>query len=360
MFEFFILIIIVIIFLYLKKNKGSRSENISNHNLNSPIIKKVNNIFKSFNLNNFENSDIEKSIKEYEHTIKYYYIGTLDNGSKYALIIGLSDEWVNVLTLNRAKNSIYEKYGFSIKENRWSYGSKVLGASHFRKIIKNNLFEIKEKMKAQEIFRIEKENNKIIEIAREKKENEEIKRIEREEKFELERIQKYRKSIIESKFSGLKFSYNSNKNNYIKAQKDSEEHYYQISLENQTCNCEEFNIFNSKYEKYDIQRLCVHLNSIIKYRKLLKKNKNELEDFILENIKYNTLGVYIDRLLDDREFAIIVYRWTKDLFVVTPKTNKEGYLIVTWYYENNQWTSKGGGQKVNNQIVKTISNLFEK
>ena len=105
--------------------------------------------------------------------------------------------------------------------------------------------------------------------------------------------------------------------------------------------------------------MCEHLGDIIKYNRLLKKNRNKLEDIILENINGNTLGVYYDKLEDDREFAIVAIGRTRDLYVATPKTNKEGYLMVTWSYKDGQWNAKGGGKKINDQIMKTITNLFE-
>ena len=196
-------------------------------------------------------------------------------------------------------------------------------------------------------------------MAEEERENQEYERIEREQKAELIKIQKFRKPIFENHFKGLKFSYNSNKDKHIKAKKDCENHYCDINLEDQSCSCEDFKIFNSKYEKYDIRRLCKHLSYIIKDRGLLKRNKNELENFILENLYGNTLGIYFGKLEDDRDYAIIAYRWTKDLFVATPKTNKEGYLMVTWCFEDGQWVAKKGGKKVNNHILKTVVELFK-
>jgi len=197
MFWFFTSIIfLILVFLYLKKRKGRNiKKSVSNKSyviekkeysnidtskaFQQPFAKNANSpqksceIFKPLDRDSLGESSLENAIKIYDHTIAYYSIGELDSGTKYALIIGTSDEWVNVITLNWAKNTTYEVYGFSIKENRWSYGSKVLGAPQLREVIKNNLHEIKQKMKTQEAARKEKERKKKILAAEEEKERQE-------------------------------------------------------------------------------------------------------------------------------------------------------------------------------------------
>lgn len=215
-------------------------------------------------------------------------------------------------------------------------------------------------MKSQEAARTEKEKKKKLQIAQEAKEQKEYERIERERSIELNNIQKSRQPVIDNKFGGINFEYNSNKNNHLRAKNDCENHYYNISLENQTCSCDNFKSLNAKFEKFDIRRLCKHQWQIIKDRKLFKKNKNELEDFILENLFWNPSGIFRSRLEDDKEFAIISFYQRKELYVATPKTNKDGYLLVSWDYEKGEWSAKKGGKKVNDQVLQVIAELFDK
>lgn len=118
------------------------------------------NNFKSFDYDELGNSSLEQELKRYEYPIVAYFIGTLESGNRYAITVGTSDEWINVITYTRAKNPTYEDYGFSIIGTRWSYGSKVLGAPQIREVIKNNLPEIKAIMATQEDVRQKKESAK--------------------------------------------------------------------------------------------------------------------------------------------------------------------------------------------------------
>lgn len=380
-FVIILIIIFVVAFIYFQKskrqklqageveayvNKRHKSSNFHKKNISSQQTtkkkveqQKSEDIFKIFSADSLGNTPIENAIKRYNYDIAFYHIGKLESGANYALIIGTSDEWVNVITLNRTKEPQYEDYGYSITDNRWSYGRKVLGAPQFRDAIKSNLNEIKQKIATQEGARKEKENKKKIQATKEERESQEYKRLKHQEEAEQIRIQNYRKPIIKSMFRGINFEYNANKANHNRAKQECKDHYLAVNTEDQTCNCEDFKVFNSTHQKFDIRRLCYHLSNIIRYQNLLKRSKNELEHHILENLKGNTLGVYFGKLYDNRDFAIIAYGWTTDLFVATPKVTKGGYVTVTWSYKGDQWSSKNGGKKINEQILKTITEVFE-
>lgn len=315
-------------------------------------------IFKRMDINKLGDNPIEQAIKTYNHIIVAFHIGTLDNGNKYALLIGTSDEWVNVITYNKAKQPVYQDHGFSIKENRWSYGSKIIGAPQLRETIKNNFTEIKAIMKTQETVRKEKEKkHKLWEVEAEKasRENE---RKERKEQALFVRSQKTRQPIIEKHFIGLEFEYNANKKNHEYAKKDCENSCYAVDLKNQTCSCDDYLRKKSQYKLNDIRRLCRHLNEVIIDRKLLKKNKDSLKNFVLQNIKGNPLGIYFDKLDNEKPYAIVAYSWTRALFVATPKTNKDGFLMVYWRHENDEWTANKGGRIHNSQIGAKITDFF--
>jgi hypothetical protein len=362
MFWFFLSLVIVIIAVLLissKKKQASHNPSKNTPKIKTGKITQQTSIFGPLNSKNINNVQLEQALEAYNHTTVAVYIGTLDTGNQYALIIGTSDEWVNAMTYNWAKQPEYEVYGFSIKDNRWSYGSKVRGAPQLREIIKSNLHEIKSTMKTQEGARKEKERKYKIHAAEAEKEHQEYERREREEKAQLIKIQKSREPIVAKHFIGLEFEYNENKKKHESAQKDCLKHYYDIDLTTQTCSCKDFSLTTSKYKINDIRRLCRHLNDVIIGRELLKKHKDILKDFILKNIKGNTQGIYFDKLEDGRPYGIITYSWTKDLFIATPKTNKEGYLMVNWYYKNNEWNTDKGGKKYNNQIKKKIIEFFK-
>jgi hypothetical protein len=118
------------------------------------------NNFKHFDLVKLNGGSLEQKLKDYEYPIVAYFVGTLESGNRYAIIVGTSDEWICVITYNRAKTPTYGDYGFSITGNRWSYGSKVLGAPQIREAIKNNLPEIKAIMATQEEVRQKKKERK--------------------------------------------------------------------------------------------------------------------------------------------------------------------------------------------------------
>ena len=58
------------------------------------------------------------------------------------------------------------------------------------------------------------------------------------------------------------------------------------------------------------------------------------------------------------KYAIIIYSWSDSLHVVTPKTNKDGYVYVKWELQGKEWIPKSGGKEINKQIQKTTNELF--
>ncbi len=343
---------------YYKKNNTIHSNDFKDKN--SSI--KINNfnIFQLFNINKLGKSALEIELKNYTHYIAYYSIRKLDNGNKYALIIGIHNSWVNVITLNRAKKPIYDSYGFNINEKSWSYGSIVLGAPQIREVIKNNMNEIREKMKAQEGARKEKEIQYNLLVAEQEIKAKEFEKIEQKRQAEFNKIQEYRKPIIEKYFTGLKFKYNANKAYHAAARKDCDNRYYDTNLYEQTCNCEAFKTHNYQYEKFDIRRQCMHLSLIIRLRNLTKRNKDDLEDFIIKNAKESVIGIYFTKLKDGRPFAVIAYDRTTDLFVATPKIHSDRFIMVKWTHKNKIWLSNKGGKKHNNEVLETLVKLFKK
>ncbi len=357
-----ILILVVLVFLYIKKrdNGSPKKENFNKRNkIKEEPITKIKNIFEKYNPVNLGESDLEKAIKNYNHSIYYIYKGKLESSTEYALLIGTSDEWVNLITLTRAQKPTYETYGFSVIQNRWSYGSKVLGAKEFRQFIKKNISEIKMLMTELTPIRIEKEKEKRLKIAEEEKEQKTYEEERKKEEAELKKAQKYFSKKINKNFKTVYFEYNQNKTKLESAIKEANNHYYDIDIINQTCSCPEYISENYKYDMNDVRRLCTHLNRIITQHKILKKSKDKLDQFILENLKYGILGVYKRKIGNNLDFAIILYNWSKNISVVTPKTNKDGFIMVEWKIEDNNWNPNRGGKKINEQIRVFIEKQFD-
>jgi hypothetical protein len=163
----------------INDNGAVRTSKESRPRPSGPKVTTYNYKFKPYNPDLLGSTFLDDAIREYNHYIAFYYIGTLDSGRKYSIMIGSSDEWVNILTLNRASVATYESYGFSILEKRWSYGNKVLGARQFRKFISENMEEIVALMKTQASVREEKRLAREAEDA--KIEREQIMREQQEE-----------------------------------------------------------------------------------------------------------------------------------------------------------------------------------
>lgn len=314
--------------------------------------------FKPFNPDLLGISAIDDEMRKNNHHIAFYYVGTLDNGSKYSIMIGSSDEWVNIITLNWAQAPTYESYGFNIIEQRWSYGSRVKGAPHFREFIANNIEEIIALMKTQSTIRKEKELARQVEEAELKREQT---LREKQEKARLKQnaiIITNREPIIKQYFAGMTFDLNSNKRNHTRAQKQAIEHYYDIDIAAQTCNCKKFREINSGFNLYDVRRVCSHLYNAIWRNDLLKKKADSFEDFVLQNIKSNVWGIYFFAEDGGGRFAIIAYRDWIDLDVAMPKNNGEGYVMSSWRLEDGVWLARGGSKRLQ-QIVQTrLESLF--
>lgn len=307
--------------------------------------------FKPFNPDLLGSTFLDDAIREYNHYIAFYYIGTLDSGRKYSIIISSSDEWVNILTLNRASVATYESYGFSILEKRWSYGNKVLGARQLRKFISDNMEEIVALMNTQASVREEKR------LAREAEDalrNEQ----EKSRKKQAKSIISEREPIVLQRFAGMTFEPSKNKHNYTRAQQQAEANHYSIDIDSQTCGCKAFQSINSRYEPCDVRRLCSHLYYVIWHNSLFKSKADQLDDFVLQNIRQNVWGVYFFAEDGCGRFAIIAYRDRFDLDVAMPKINGEGYVMSRWKFENGAWLVSRGSKRLQQVVRIRLESLF--
>lgn len=314
--------------------------------------------FKPHNPDLLGSTFLDDAIRKYSHYIAFYYIGTLDSGRKYSIIIGSSDEWVNVLTLNRASVATYESYGFSILEKRWSYGNKVLGARQLRKFISENMEEIVALMKSQASVRNEKRLAREAEIA--KIEREQIMREQQEEARRTQNkiIISERKDVIQQHFNGITFELNKNKRNHERAQQQVEQDYYNINIEAQACNCKDFQDVTSHYELFDVRRLCSHLYYAIWRNNLLKSKTDCLDNFVMHNIRRDFWGVHFFTDDDSGRFAIVAYRDRIELDVAMPKHSGEGYVMSRWKLEDGEWLASGGSKRFQQTVRIKLENLF--
>jgi hypothetical protein len=314
--------------------------------------------FRHYNPDLLGSTTLDDAIREYDHYIAFYYIGTLDSGRKYSIMIGSSDEWVNILTLNRASVANYQSYGFSILEKRWSYGNKVLGARQFREFISENMEEIVALMKTQSSVREEKRLAREAEDA--KIEREQILREQQEQvrQWQIKTIMSERKPVIQQYFSGMTFELNKNIRNHARAQRQAEQQYFNINIDAQVCNCKDFQGVTSHFELFDVRRLCSHLYYVIWYNDLLKNKSDCLDNFVLQKIRRDVWGVYFFEDEDNGRFAIIAYRDQVALNVTIPKNNGEGYVMSRWQFEDGAWLGSGGSKRFQ-QIVRTkLESLF--
>ncbi len=314
--------------------------------------------FKPFNPDLLGSTFLDDAIRKYNHYIAFFYIGTLDSGRKYSIIIGSSDEWVNILTLNRASLATYESYGFSILEKRWSYGNKVLGAQQLRKFISENMEEIVALMKAQASVREEKRLAREAEDAKIEREQ-----IIREQQEEARRTQhkiiiSERKPVIQQYFAGITFELNRNKRNHERAQQQAEQDYYNINIDAQACNCNDFQDVTSHYELFDVRRLCSHLYYAIWRNNLLKSKTDCLDNFVLQNIRRDFWGIHFFADDDSGRFAIIAYRDRIELDVAMPKHSGEGYVMSRWKLEDGEWLASGGSKRFQQTVRIKLENLF--
>jgi hypothetical protein len=314
--------------------------------------------FKPYKPDLLGSSTLDDAIRQYNHYIAFYFIGTLDSGSKYCIVIGSSDEWVNILTLNWAKSPTYESYGFSILEKRWSYGSKVLGAPHFREFIAQHMDEIVDLMKTQSHVREEKRLAREAEDAR--IEREQIMREQQEEarRKQIKTIMSERKPVIEKYFTGMTFELNKNKRNHARAQQQAEQDYFNIDIDAQVCNCKDFQNVTSRFELYDVRRLCSHLYYAIWLNNLLKSKTDYLDNFVLQNIRRDFWGIHFFADDENGRFAIIAYRDWIGLDIAIPKNNGEGYVMSRWKFEDGVWLGSGGSKRLQQIVRIKLENLF--
>lgn len=307
--------------------------------------------FKPYNPDLLGSTFLDDAIREYDHYIAYYFIGTLDSGRKYSIMIGSSDEWVNILTLNRASVATYESYGFSIQEKRWSYGNKVLGARQFRKFISENTEEIVALMKTQTSVREDKR------LAREA-EDAKIKQQEEARRKQIKTIMSERKPVIQQYFTGMTFELNKNKRNHALARQQAEQHYYNINIDAQVCNCKDFQDVTSHFELFDARRLCSHLHYAIWQNNLLKSKADCLDNFVLHNIRRDFWGINFFADDDNGRFAIIAYRDWTGFDIAMPKNNGEEYVMSRWKLEDGDWLGSGGSKRFQQIVRIKLENLF--
>jgi hypothetical protein len=314
--------------------------------------------FKPFNPDLLGSTFLDDAIRKYNHYIAFYYIGTLDSGRKYSIMIGSSDEWVNILTLNRASVATYESYGFSILEKRWSYGNQVLGARQLRKFISENMEEIITLMKTQASIREEKRLAREAEDA--KIEREQIMREQQEDtrRAQIKTIISERMPVIQQYFTGMTFELNRNKRNHERARQQAEQDYFNINIDAQVCNCNDFQDATSRYEPFDVRRLCSHLYYAIWRNNLLKSKTDCLDNFVLQHIRRDFWGIYFFADDDNGRFAIIAYRDRIELDVAMPKHSGEGYVMSRWKLEDGEWLASGGSKRFQQTVRIKLENLF--
>ena len=327
--------------------------------LKSKKIPKINNhIFQPFNLEQLGSSLIDDTIRQHNHYIAFCHIGTLDNGNQYAIMIGSSDEWLDIVTRTRAKTPTYERYGFNILDERWSYGSNVLGAPHFRDLIAQNMYEILSHMKTQSKVREEKRRAKEVEEANAELEHKKYEEQEAARQEQLQKIIVQRTPIIQTHFFGLSFEFNKNKGNHERAQRNAKGEYYEVDLYAQTCNCKDFLNSKSKFELNDVRRLCSHLYYGIWGYGILKCKKDALEDLVLKKIRRDVWGIHFFTGENDTRFAIIAYIDAPELDIVMPKTRGDGFTMTRWRYEDGVWSGNGGGKQLQQVVYTKLEELF--
>jgi hypothetical protein len=89
------------------------------------------------------------------------------------------------------------------------------------------------------------------------------------------------------------------------------------------------------------------------------RDKNILKDFVLENVKGSLLCVYIGELKENKSYCILVYSWTRNIFVATPKVNKIGFMMVRWNVQDKIWTANAGSYAYNKKIKAKLDELFD-
>jgi len=327
--------------------------------LKSNNLPEINNhIFQPFDFEQFGDTLLDDTIRLHNHYIAFCHIGTLDNRNQYAIMIGSSEEWLDVVTRTRAKTPTYERYGFSILDERWSYGSNVLGAPHFREVIAQNKYEIMSLMKTQYKVREEKKRAREAEQANAELEHKKYEEEEAARQEHLQKITVQRTPIIQKYFYGLSFEFNQNKSNHERAQRNAKNEYYDVDLYAQTCSCKDFLNSKSKFGLNDVRRLCSHLYYGIWGYEILKSNKDPLAEMVLKNMKRNVWGIHFFNGENDNRFAIVAYTDTPELDIAMPKTRGDGFVMTRWRHEDGVWSGRGGGKHLQKVVHTKLEELF--
>ena len=327
--------------------------------LRSNKFSEINNhIFQPFDFEQLGNTLLDDTIRQLNHCIAFYHIGTLDNGNQYAIMIGSSDEWLDVVTRTRAKTPTYERYGFSILHERWSYGSNVLGAPHFRELIAQNTYEIVSLMKTQYKVREEKKRAREAEEAKAELKHKKYEEEEAARQEQLHKISVQRTPSIQKYFSGLSFEFNQDKSKHERAQRNAKNEYYDVDLYSQTCSCKDFLNSKSKFGLNDVRRLCSHLYYGIWGYDILKSKKDPLEDLVLKKLRRDVWGIHFFTGENETRFAIVAYIDAPELDIAMPKTRGDGFTTTRWRYEDGVWSGSGGGKQLQQVVLSKLEELF--
>lgn len=296
-------------------------------------------VFKPFDAETLGSSELENYLRDNEKSNAFYFVGALSSGRPFAVLIGFAVEWLNVVALNRAQKPEYQRYGYNLREKRWSSGSPPLGAPEIRELVENARPEIVEKIALLEPTRQERAARRAQHEAREAEEHEAEKAELEAERLELRRVQEARAAALKAHFGGLSFKFNGNKARHRAAQKAAETHYCHLDLENQACTCEGFASRHAAYPTWDIRRLCSHLSYLFSNHSLLARSSDPLHQFILEELLHDVAGLYIGTLAEGKKFGIVVHRDKTTVSVATPRVKEEGFVRTTWNFRDGAWSS---------------------
>lgn len=289
-------------------------------------------VFTPFDPDALGSSELENYLRDNEKSNAFYFVGALSSGRSFAVLIGFTVEWLNVVALNRAQKPEYQRYGYNLREKRWSYGSPPLGAPEIRERVENARPEIVEKIALLEPARRERAERRALHEAREAEEYAAEEAELEAERLELRRVQEARTAALKAHFGGLSFKFNGNKARHRAAQKAAETHYCHIDLENQACTCEDFASAHADYPTWDIRRLCNHLSYLFSNHSLLARSPDPLHQFILEELLHDVAGVYIGPLVDGKRLGVVIHRDKTAVSVATPRVKGEGFVKTTWNF----------------------------
>lgn len=309
-------------------------------------------LFRPFTSIRLGSSPLDQAIQQHNHYIAFVYMGSRPSGADYAMMIGYSDEWIDVVTPTRAKVLTYKRFGFNILENRWSYGSSVPGAPYFREVIAQNMHEIVLLMRTQISVREERR-------AQKKAEAEKIRQEQAECERELSEAIASRKPIIQRSFSGIRFEIAQEEDADIeRAEAMNTTEYIKINIREQTCGCRDFCDYGSLFETGDVRRLCFHLYRAIVDHRLYQVKSDAFEDFVFRNLKSGLWGINFFLGANNEQFAIVAYTWTPLLYVFMPKVRGTGYAVTRWRQDKKIWTGTGGAKQFHPIVREKLEELF--